>query len=652
MVNPPEFVSVLLDTSLPQLDHIFEYRVPEHLLGQISAGFKVSVPLRGGSRFAEGYVTAVSDSAQFSGELQFVNKLISSIPIVLPETFELARLVADRQAGSASDVLRLAVAPRYVRTEKTFVANPVEFIDYAGPLPGLCEQLSATELVSGERYALHVPPGVASAGETDSAPNWVQHFLHCAATELLNGRSTIISVPDFRDIDLVEQAMQASTLAPHFIRVDARLSGQDRYAHYLRSLSEPLVILGNRSAVLAPAHNVGLILVWDDGDHNFEEPLAPYAHSRDVALIRQAQTTCSLLFASHTRSLEVQRLVDLGWLTECEISPSHPRHIVLTDTEEQLDEGTPARIPAQALLGAKKALETGPVLIQVASPGFAPALVCGGCRERARCGACQGPLHVARRGSVASCRWCGHMASQWSCGSCRSVILRPIAAGSERTSDEIGRAFPGVQIIVADGNHTVTQVSNKPVIVIATPGAEPRAQGGYSAMLLLDGERLRGREAMRAEEDVLRNWSNTIALARSDASIFITGAGPILGPTLQNWTQTTWAQRELADRFTLKLPPVVRVVSVTGSHDVVATTCDELPPLTGSKILGPVGLGDGVARALILFEYKDGDALASYLRSCVVTSATRSKKPAAGSANTQRVLRLRVRFDDPDIDAL
>lgn len=652
MVNPPEFVSVLLDTSLPQLDHIFEYRVPDHLLEQISVGFKVSVPLRGGSRVAEGYVTAVSNTAQFSGELQFVNKLVSSIPIVVPETFELARLVADRQAGSASDVLRLAIAPRYVRTEKYFAANPVEHQAFTGPLPGRCEQLSSTEHESGGRYALHVPPGLATFGESAELPHWVQHFIYLAATELSHGRSTIISVPDFREIDLLEQALHASSLEPHFIRVDARLSGQDRYANYLRSLTEPLVIVGNRSAVLAPAHDVGLILMWDDGDHNFEEPLAPYAHSRDVALIRQSQTNCSLLFASHTRSLEVQRLVDLGWVTECEVPLSQTPHIVLTDRNHHPEEGTPARIPAQAVLGAKKALEKGPVLIQVASPGFAPALVCGGCRKRARCASCQGPLHVARRGNIANCRWCGHMASQWSCGDCGTRVLRPVAAGSELTSDEIGRAFPGTHIIVADGNHTVTQVSDKPAIVIATPGAEPRAHGGYAGMLLLDGERLRGRDAIRAEEDVLRNWSNTIALARQDALIFIAGAGTILGQTLQSWTQATWAQRELVDRFTLKLPPVVRVVSISGSHDIVTKTCDELPTLTGSKILGPVGVGDGVSRALILFEYKDGEVLASYLRSCVVMSATRSKKPSSGSENAQRVLRLRVRFDDPDIDAL
>ncbi|MEY4039388.1 MAG: hypothetical protein RLZZ52_256 [Actinomycetota bacterium] len=652
MAHTPEFVSVLLDTPLPQLDHIFEYRVPEHLSGQITAGFKVSVPLRGGSRFAEGYVTAVSGTAEFSGELQFVNKLISSIPIVLPETLELARQVANRQAGSASDVLRLAIAPRYVRTEKAFVATQDEIMSFEGPTPEPNPQLNGTALQPGSRYALHVPPSLISTHNSEEAPNWVQHILYLAGTELSRGRSTIIAVPDFRDIELVEQALQASALAAHFIRVDARLSGPERYGNYLRSLRAPVVILGNRSAVLAPAHQLGLIVMWDDGDHNFEEPLAPYAHSRDVALIRQANTDCALIFASHTRSLEVQRLVELGWLQEWDVTATETLHIVLTDSDQLPDDGAPARIPAQALLGAKKALEKGPVLIQVASPGFAPAMVCGGCRERARCLSCQGPLHVARRGSVASCRWCGQMASTWSCVGCGSAALRPIAAGSERTSDEIGRAFPGVHIIVADGNHLVTHVSDKPAIVIATPGAEPRVSGGYAAILLLDGERLRGREALRAEEDVLRNWSNTITLARSDSTIFMTGAGPILGPTLQEWNQPAWAQRELGDRHSLKLPPVVRVVSVAGSLDVVTKTCDELPNLSGSKVLGPVGLGDGSARALIMFEYKDGDALASYLRSCVVTSATRSKKPSTGNVHTQRVLRLRVRFDDPDIDAL
>ena len=101
-MNPqPGFVSVLLDTPLPQLDHVFEYRIPEALQGLVLLGSKVSVPLRGGSRFSDAYVTALSDKPEFSGELQYVEKVISSVPLLQPETLELARKIADRQAGSA-----------------------------------------------------------------------------------------------------------------------------------------------------------------------------------------------------------------------------------------------------------------------------------------------------------------------------------------------------------------------------------------------------------------------------------------------------------------------------------------------------------------------------------------------------------------------
>lgn len=244
------------------------------------------------------------------------------------------------------------------------------------------------------------------------------------------------------------------------------------------------------------------------------------------------------------------------------------------------------------------------------------------------------------------------MNTSWLCKGCGSKQLRPVAAGTERTSDEIGRAFPGVKVIVADGNHIITSVPSSPAVIVATPGAEPVAEGGYSAILLLDGERLRGREAFRVDEDVLRNWSNTIALAKQEATVYINGAGASLGQTLADSAQVRWAAHELSDRMELHLPPAVRVVSISGPTETVRNTCDELPALAGHRILGPVGQNDGSGRALVFFEYKDGEKLATHLRSAVITSATRSRKPPAASERPSRVLRLRVRFDDTDIDSL
>ena len=651
-MNPqPGFASVLLDTSLPQLDHVFEYRIPESLLGDVRVGSKVSVPLRGGARFSDAYVTALSEKPEFTGDLQFIEKVISPVSLLKPDTLELARKIADRQAGSAMDVLRLIIPARYVRAEKAFLAESVKREQYSGEIPEKPAEFTALDVSAGSRLALKVPPRLEVTSQVTGS-NWTELFVSLAVEQLVKGSSTVLAVPDFRDIEKLEKVFIAAGLEGHFIRVDAKLSGQERYVNYLRSLTEePLIILGNRSATLAPAHNVGLVVVWDDGDHNFEEPLAPYTHARDVALVRQSLTGCSLLFASHTRSLETQRLVELGFFTEAPVSDVAQPEIVLTDA--QLEEGTsPSRIPSAAWLGAKKALDRGPVLVQVASPGFSPALVCSRCNERATCSSCNGPMHLAHRNSSPSCRWCGNLNAAWTCQGCGGKQLRSIAAGTERTSDEIGRAFPGVKVIVADGGHIITSVPATPAVVVATPGAEPVAEGGYAAILLLDGERLRGREAFRVDEDVLRNWSNTIALAKPDATVFINGAGVALGRTLFESAQVRWAAHELADRIQLHLPPAVRVVSISGSAEMVRTTCDELPTLAGYRVLGPVGQPDGSSRALVFFVYKDGEKLATHLRAAVITSATRSKKPPASSERAARVLRLRVRFDDPDIDSL
>ena len=74
----------------------------------------------------------------------------------------------------------------------------------------------------------------------------------------------------------------------------------------------PRIVLGNRSAVYAPAAELGLLAIWDDGDPLHAEPLSPYAHSRDAALVRQEQSGCALVLLGHSRSVEAQRLVELG----------------------------------------------------------------------------------------------------------------------------------------------------------------------------------------------------------------------------------------------------------------------------------------------------------------------------------------------------
>ncbi|MCZ4148381.1 primosomal protein PriA, partial [Escherichia coli] len=153
-------------------------------------------------------------------------------------------------------------------------------------------------------------------------------------------------------------------------------------------------------AALCHVPGLELMIVWQDADHSHREQRAPYQHSREVALLRSAQAGISLLIAAPSRSVEAQRLVDTGWAIELkmprELLRAHTARVVATTNDFELERDpvlARARIPSLAWREATKALETGPVLVQVARTGFMPALACQDCRTAARCPACQGPLH-------------------------------------------------------------------------------------------------------------------------------------------------------------------------------------------------------------------------------------------------------------------
>ena len=73
------------------------------------------------------------------------------------------------------------------------------------------------------------------------------------------------------------------------------------------------LVIGTRSAVFAPVHNLGLVMVWDDGDDALAEPRAPYPHAREVAMMRAHQLCCAAVIGGYARTAEAQALVRSGW---------------------------------------------------------------------------------------------------------------------------------------------------------------------------------------------------------------------------------------------------------------------------------------------------------------------------------------------------
>jgi primosomal protein N' (replication factor Y) len=372
-------------------------------------------------------------------------------------------------------------------------------------------------------------------------------------------------------------------------------------------------------------------------------------------LVRQEQQDCALLFFAHARSSEVQRLVELGWLDVLSPLRSYLPKIIPTAEQSSQDRlAAQARIPSAAWREARSALEHGPVLVQVARPGYSPRLTCQDCRQVARCTRCDGPLGVASARATPACLWCGALAAQWKCENCDGTRLRLAGQGASRTAEDLGRAFPGVKVVIADGERSILSVGSEPALVIATRGAEPVAVGGYRAVLLLDGDRMLARESLRVAEDCLRWWSNAIALASRGATTVLVGVGGPLASTMATWRLADYARSELDDRRRLRFPPAVRVATVTGSPAAVEcamTSLASMTPVTGNgsiDILGPVELEGGNVRAIVRFDYGMGARVAPLLRAEVIRNATTRRKRAAGSGGQQPLPTLKVRFDDTE----
>jgi primosomal protein N' (replication factor Y) len=147
-----------------------------------------------------------------------------------------------------------------------------------------------------------------------------------------------------------------------------------------------------------------------------------------------------------------------------------------------------------------------------------------------------------------------------------------------------------------------------PSLVVATPGAEPRVEGGYAAALLLDGRVLLDRPDLRAAEEAVRRWTSAISLVRpaTEGGVVVVLADPGLA-AVQAVVRSDpggFAARELVERDQVRLPPAWRVAEASGAPHDVEDLVRHLHLPEGMDLLGPVPVltsrRDGAPRSRVL----------------------------------------------------
>jgi primosomal protein N' (replication factor Y) len=382
-----------------------------------------------------------------------------------------------------------------------------------------------------------------------------------------SGRQALVVAPSERIVSQLIQALDAHFAVGRLVAGDGAEARLEAYWAAASGMVD--VLVGTRAAAFAPLARPGLLVLLNDGDPALREPRAPYPHARTVLTVRAGQERAGLLIAGLARSVEVQALAESGWLdlaTPDRASVRRATAVADAPTTEDLGrEGATAasRLPEAAFRLIRQASAAGPVLVQVPSANHE-------------------------------------------------------TFGLVRTAGELVRAFPALRLERSSAEiGIVDQVGEDAGLVVATPGAEPAARGGYAAAVLLDGGAWAGRSELDAGIDALRIWMGAAALVRPGGKALLLGSeGTAAAQALVRWDPVGFAARELHERRELGLPPATKAVVLSGPPEAVDDLVGRLRPMEA------VSVRRGPDQTVLLIKLTYARIVIQHLREAIRARAT------------------------------
>lgn len=473
------------------------------------------------------------------------------------------------------------------------------------------------------------------------AQEWQRNMAWMVATALSAGKSAVVELPTMREVEDLLPMLRNYGLKPFsptpsgswigdVAVLNAQMPAADRYRAYLAvALGQVKVIIGTRAVMYAPVEGPALFAILEDAAYQNMDGMMPYPQARGVMRLRAKSHGGVFVAMANARTVQSQWENTGPGTVETPVSgystAIHPLASPLKDAtpwvrwlnRDELarlaDATIGARVPHTAVRVLSKALESGPVLLSIPQDSTSEALSCAKCHRQARCAKCSGPLQLPadRSESAPRCQWCGAAAIHWTCPGCGHERMRVVRVGAAGTAAELAGLFRGVPMVLSSkAQGLVRDVPCKPMIVIATPGFEPRvrpvsnergaAGHEYRAVAILDAWTSLYALGVDARLDTLTAWMRAVSLcaprSRGGQALILGETDPAIAQSLMMWDSRILASKDLDERMETGMSPTVAAACVWGRRDAVMTLMQRIGALGGDwavcgelpGMLGPV----------------------------------------------------------------
>jgi len=449
------------EVSLPvPLDQTFTYHIPEGM--SVAFGNKVKVPF--GSRQLAGFVVALTDTKpEAPMTIKDIGKVTIPKPLFDVSYLALARWVANLYFCSLGEALEAMLPSGAVRSR----IRPEDLDDLdSEPDIAIADNgtinLKPEFALPGKPEHLSKAQSAAIQGILDGSERWfylygrtgsgkTEVFLRSAERVLEAGKAVIYLVPEIsltaQVIDDIQSRFPLKTAVLH-----SRLTPSQRLGEWQRIESgDARLVVGARSAVFAPVHDLGLIILDEEHESSYKSSSTPRYHARQIAMYRVSQNQAKLVMGSATPSVESWELMRSGRIKKLEL-PARVSGGAMPEIRVSSLSGVDGALGPELIQEIRKTAQLGAqTILFLNRRGFSYFFNCKSCGYELVCSHCSVSMTYHRSRERMVCHYCGRtMPAPRVCPGCGSPDVGFAGFGTEFVEDEVRKLFPDLRIARVD----------------------------------------------------------------------------------------------------------------------------------------------------------------------------------------------------------